>query len=40
MMADVRQIPEVARLKAVKEAVKNARNLEDFEAAVKGAHLH
>ena len=40
MMADVCQIREVARLKAVKEAVKNARNLEDFEAAVKGAHLH
>ena len=39
-MEDVRQIHEVARLKAVKEAVINARDLEDFQAAVKGAHLH
>ena len=40
LMAAVRQIRELARLKTVKEAVKNARDLEDFETAVKGAHLH
>ena len=40
LMAVVQQIREVERLKAVKEAVKNARNLEDFEATVKGTHLH
>ena len=40
LMGAVRQIREVAQLKAVKEAVKSARDLEDFEAIVKGAHLH
>ena len=40
LMAAVRQIRELARLKTVKEAVKNARDLEDFETAVNGAHLH
>ena len=40
LMAAVRQIREVDRLKAVKEAVKNARDLEAFEAAVKGVQLH
>ena len=40
LMAAVRQIREVDRLKAVKETVKNARDLEDFEVAVKGARLH
>ena len=40
LMVAVRQIREVDRLKAVKEAVKNARDLEAFEAAVKGAQLH
>ena len=40
LMAAVRQIREVDRLKAVKEAVKNARDLEAFEAAVKGVPLH
>jgi len=36
LMAAVRQIREVARLKAVKEAVKNARDLEDFRQKIPG----
>jgi hypothetical protein len=40
LMGAVRQIREVVRLKAVKEAVKTARDLKDFEVAVKGEQVH
>lgn len=40
LMEAVRQIGEVEQLKAVKEAVRTARNLSDFEAAVKGGRAH
>ena len=40
LMGAVRQIREVVRLKAVKEAVKTARDLKDFEVAVTGEQVH
>ncbi len=38
--AAVRQIRSLARLKAVKEAVKTSRDLAEFEAAVKSEQMH